>query len=107
MWLRSHQTSVFVDRTSPRAPSPCAPVSDLRVFAVIRSNCVHNGRQPRAMSNSAKKKFTERQFAATSALEEAVRLGLVGAVKRRPVDVAERHSRYLKSKLRAKTQRPG
>ena len=59
------------------------------------------------MSNSAKKKVTERQFAGTSALEEAARLGLVGAVKGGPVDVAEHHSRYLKAKLRAKAQRPG
>ena len=35
-----------------------------------------------------------------SELERARTLGLVGAVKGGPRDVAERHSKYLKAKLR-------
>lgn len=59
------------------------------------------------MSNAAKRKVAERQPAAASALEDAERLGLVGAVKGGPTDVAEHHSRYLKARLRAKAKRPG
>ena len=40
-----------------------------------------------------------------SELERARVLGLVGAVKGGPRDVAERHSEYLKAKLRRATRR--
>ncbi|MGH8694614.1 MAG: hypothetical protein ACREVM_10355 [Burkholderiales bacterium] len=59
------------------------------------------------MSNTARRKIAERQTVTPSALEDAERLGLVGAVKGGPADVAERHSRYLKARLRAKAKRPG
>jgi hypothetical protein len=41
---------------------------------------------------------------AQSALEQARALGLVGAIKSGPSDMALRHSRYLKSKIKAKTK---
>ena len=40
-----------------------------------------------------------------SELERARGLGLVGAVKGGPRDVAERHSQYLKAKLRGRARR--
>jgi len=40
-----------------------------------------------------------------SALERARALGLVGAVKGGPRDVAERHSQYLREKLRRRGRR--
>jgi len=40
-----------------------------------------------------------------SELERARALGLVGAVKGGPRDVAERHSRYLGAKLRRRARR--
>jgi hypothetical protein len=41
---------------------------------------------------------------AQSALEQARSFGLVGAIKSGPSDMALRHSRYLKSKIKAKTK---
>jgi hypothetical protein len=42
-----------------------------------------------------------------SELERARALGLVGAVKGGPRDVAERHSQYLRGKLRRRARRTG
>ncbi len=42
-----------------------------------------------------------------SELERAGSLRLVGAIKGGPRDVAERHSQYLKAKLRRRTRRTG
>lgn len=42
-----------------------------------------------------------------SALEQARALGVVGAVKGGPRDVAARHSAYLKAKLRRGASRSG
>jgi hypothetical protein len=42
-----------------------------------------------------------------SELERARTLGLVGAVKGGPRDVAQRHARYLKGKLRRRARRTG
>ena len=41
-----------------------------------------------------------------SELERARSLGLVGTVKGGPRDVAERHSQYLRAKLRRRARRP-
>ena len=45
------------------------------------------------------------QEAISTELERARGLGLVGVIKGGPRDVAERHSEYLKSKLRRRTRR--
>ena len=42
-----------------------------------------------------------------SELERARSLGLVGAVKGGPRDVAERHSQYLRAKARRRARRTG
>jgi hypothetical protein len=42
-----------------------------------------------------------------SELERARSLGLVGTVKGGPRDVAERHSQYLRAKLRRRAKRTG
>ena len=42
-----------------------------------------------------------------SELERARSLGLVGAVKGGPRDVAERHSQYLRAKVRRRARRTG